>query len=102
MSLFAREWRARDVAPRRIADHAREVADQEDDGVSHVLEMFELANEDSMAQVQVGRGWIEAGFYAQRFAGSARLLQLLAQLGFANDLRGAFANVGELLVNRCE
>ena len=68
----------------------------------HVLKMFELADEDGVAEVQIRRGRVEAGFHAQRLAGGTRFLQLLAQLGFANDFRRAFTNVGELLVDWCE
>src|SRR5438045_7225050 len=33
-NLLARQWRTRRRAPRRIADHSGEVADQKDDGMS--------------------------------------------------------------------
>ena len=46
------------------------VADQEDHGVAQVLKVLHLAQQDGVAQVQVGRGGIEAGLDAQ---GAARL-----------------------------
>jgi hypothetical protein len=34
------------------------------DGVAQILEVFHLTQQDRVAQVQVGRGRIEAGFHA--------------------------------------
>ena len=62
VDLLAGERRARGDAARGIADEAGEVADEEDDGVAHVLKVLELANEDGVAEVQVGRGRIEPVF----------------------------------------
>ena len=76
---FARERRARGVAARGIADHAGEVADQEDDRVAQILKVLELAEEHGVAEVEVGRGRVEAGFHAQRLAGGTGLFQLGAQ-----------------------
>src|SRR5262249_15549524 len=97
---FARHRRPRNVAAGGIADHAGHVADQEDDSVSEVLEVAHLAQQDGMAEVQIGRGRVEAGLDAQRPAGFRRLHQALAQIGFANDLRHSFAEVCELFVDR--
>ena len=63
---LARHGRARHVAAGGVADHAGHIADQEDDGVAQVLEVLHLAQQDGVAQVQVGRGGVEAGFDAQR------------------------------------
>ena len=60
VDLLARERRARRVAAGRIADQAGEIADQEDDRVAQVLEVLQLADEHGVAEVQVGRGRIEA------------------------------------------
>ena len=65
---FARHRRAGDVAAGRIADQAGHVADQEDHGVAQILEVLHLAEQDGVAQVQIGRGGIEAGLDAQRAA----------------------------------
>ncbi len=45
-----------DVAASGIADQARHVADQEDDGVAQILEMLQLADQNSVAEMEVGRG----------------------------------------------
>ncbi len=81
---------------------AGKIADQKDDGVAEVLKMLELAQQHRVAEMQVGRGRIKAGFDAQRLAGRAGFLQLGGQLGFFDDLRRAFLDVGELLFNRSE
>ena len=60
------------------------VADQEDDGVAQILEMLHLAQQHGVAQVQIGRGGIEAGFHAQRAAG----LRGLRSGARADPLRG--------------
>ena len=101
-SWLAGERRAGGVAARGIADEAGAVADEEDDGVAHVLEVLELADEHGVAQVQVGRGGIEAGLDAQRLAGLQRLFEALAQIALTNDFDRTFAQVGQLLVNRTE
>ena len=67
--------------------------------MAHVLKVFQLAHEHGVAQVQIGRGGIETGLHAHGLARRARLLQPLAQVALANDLRRALAQVGELLVN---
>src|SRR4051794_35854593 len=100
VDLFARKRRTRHRAPRRVADHPGEVADQEDDGVPKVLKMFQLADEDGVAKMKVRRGWVESCFHAQRLAGLSRFLQLLAQFRLADDLRRALFYVCELLVYR--
>ena len=69
VELLAGERRTRGVAARGIADESGAVADEEDDGVAHVLEVLELADEHGVAEVQVGRGGIEAGLDAQGLAG---------------------------------
>src|SRR5438270_8376873 len=62
LDLFTRERRTRHRAPRRVADHPGEIADQEDDGVAEVLEMFQLADEDRVSKVEVRRGGVESRF----------------------------------------
>ena len=81
--LFAGERRARGGAPGRVADHAGEVADQKNDGVAEVLKMFELAQEHGVAEMEVGRGGIEARLYAQRLARGARFFELGAEFGLS-------------------
>ena len=100
--LFRAERRAGGGTAGGIADHAGEVADQEDDGVAEILKMLELAQQHGVAEMQVGRSGIESGFDPQRFAGGQRLFEFRAQFRLPNDFRGAFLDVGELFVNRGE
>ena len=99
IDLLARQRRPRGRAPRRVADQPGEIADKEDDRVAHVLKVFQLAHEHGVAQVQVGRGRVEAGLHPHGLARRARLLQPLAQVAFTNDLRRALAQVSQLLFN---
>ena len=74
VDLLARERRPRGRAARGIADEPGEVADEEDDGVAHVLKVLQLAHQHGVAQVQVGRGRIEAGLHPHGLAGGERFL----------------------------
>src|SRR5258708_30930180 len=47
VNFFAREWRTCHGASGGIADHPGEVADEEDDGVTHILKVFELADQNT-------------------------------------------------------
>ena len=67
--------------------------------MAEILEMFHLAQQHGVAQMQVGRGGIETGLNAQRPAGLGRLRQAFAQVLFANDLRETFLQVSQLLVD---
>ena len=69
--VLARELRARRLLPRRVADHAGEVADQEDDLVPQLLEVAHLPEDDGVAEVEVGRGRVEADLHAERLAASS-------------------------------
>ncbi len=55
-----------------------------------ILKVLKLAQQDSVAKMQVWRCGIKSSFDAQRCARGAGFLQLLAQLGLANDFRAAF------------
>ena len=70
--------------------------------MAEVLKVFELAQQDGVAEMKVRRGGIETRLYAQRFPGGERFFKFLAQIRFANDLRAAFLDVGQLFVNRSE
>ncbi len=70
--------------------------------MTHVLKVLQLAHQHRMAEMQVGRSGIESRLHAHGLAGGERLLDPLAQVALADDLRRAFAQVGELLVNRRE
>src|SRR6266550_4523116 len=64
--------------------------------------MFELSQNDGVAQVQVRRGRVHAQLDAQRLAGLGRRFELGAQIFFTNNFRRAFAQVGDLFVYRLE
>jgi hypothetical protein len=65
-----------------------------------VLKVLHLAQQHGVAQVQVGRGGIEAGLDAQFAAGGGGCNQPLAKIFFANDLRHALAQIRKLFVER--
>ena len=88
------------LRPGGIADQPGHVADQKDDLMPEILKMLHLAQQNRVAQVQVGRGGIEAGLDAKRTAVGCGLLQALAQVFLANELGQAFLDVGELFVHR--
>ena len=99
VNLLARQRLAGHVAPGGVADQRGKVADQEDDRVAELLKVAQLAHQHGVAQVQVGRRGIEAGFHAQRAAGFAALFKALAQVGDADDLRRAFLQQIQLFVD---
>src|SRR5208282_6376184 len=72
-------------APGRIADHRGKIADQENHRVPVALEIAQLLERDSMAEVQVGRGRIHAELDAQ----GAAQLELLRQLRVRDYFDGA-------------
>ena len=100
--FFRAQRRAGGGASGGVANHAGKIADQKDDRVAEVLKMLELAQEHGVAEMEIGRGRIESGFYAQRLAGSKRLLQLGTKLGLLHNFGRALLDVGELFVNRRE
>ena len=68
--------------------------------MAQILKVLHLAQQHGVAQVQVGRGGVEAGLDAQRRAGLCGLDQALAQILFADDFRHAFLEICELFVDR--
>ena len=56
--------------------------------VAEVLEVAQLVDQYRVPEVQVGRGWIEAGLDPERLAG----LELVDQLGLDEDLLAATAD----------
>ena len=61
-------------------------------GVAQVLKVLHLAQQHGVAQVQIGRGGIEADFDAQRAAGGEALVEIL----LADDLDEALLEIRDL------
>jgi hypothetical protein len=99
--LAAQRW-TRSRAPRRIADHPGEIADQKDGGMPEILKVLQLAQHNGVAEMQIGRSRVHPQLNSQRLARSPRLLQLCAQFSLANNFRGALLEVSQLLIDRCE
>ena len=66
--------------------------------MAELLKVAQLAHQHGVAQVQVGRGGVEAGLDAQRASGFAALFQALAQIAHADDLRRALLEQVHLFV----
>jgi hypothetical protein len=80
LDLLAGQPGAGRVLAGRVADHPREIPDQERHVVPEQLELAHLVDQHRMPQVQVGRGRVEAGLDVERlatgeFAGQVRLEQ---------------------------
>jgi len=88
-STSSRERFARGVLAAGIADHAGEIANQENHLVAEVLELAHLVEQHGVAEVQVRRGWIESRLHAQRSAKLEPRFQVFALddfFGAAGDL----------------
>jgi len=85
-----------------VADHRREIANEENRGVSEVLEVFQLAKDHGVAQMNIRRGWVHAQIDAKRLSGLRRLFELRLQILLANDFGDAFFQVGELFFDGFE
>ena len=70
--------------------------------MAHVLKMFELADKDSVTQMDIGGSGIESGLHAQGRVGGKRFFETTFEFVFADDLDGAFAEVSELFGDRQE
>ncbi len=90
--FFPRERRPGDVAAGGVADAGGAVAHDEDHVVAHVLEVLHLAEEHGVAQVQVGRGGIEADLDFQRPADADARLELF----LADELDEALLEIRDL------
>src|SRR5215472_2018928 len=102
VDLFARKRRARFGLSGGIANHRGKIADQENRGVTHVLKVFQLPQDDGVAEMNIGRGGIDAKIDAQRLASFRGIFELGLQLVLANDFGGAFFQVRKLFVNGLE
>ena len=97
--LLARQRRPRLVLAGGIADHAREVADEELHPVAELLEVAQLVDHHGVPEVQVGRRGIEPELDAQRRAARELLRELLLDdqlLGTALDERERLGHRGLL------
>ena len=94
LNLLTAERRTRRRAPRRIADHPGEIANQKDRRVPQILKVLELPQHHGMPQMQIGSSRVHPQLHAQGLACSPRLLQLGAQFALANDFRGALLEIG--------
>ena len=70
--------------------------------MAEILKVLELAHQHGVAEVQIGRGGIKAGLYAQRLAGLPGSLQALLQVGDPDDFSRTLLQVIELLIYRRE
>ena len=68
--------------------------------MAELLKVAQLAHQHGVAQVQVGRGGVEAGFDAQRAAGFAAVFKALAEVADADNLRRALLEQVHLFVYR--
>src|SRR6267143_1393881 len=100
IDLFASKLRPGRRIAGRIADQSGEIADKKNDCVAQLLKSTQLANDNGVSKMNVRRGGIDPEFYAQWLACLRRLFKLGAQLLLADDLRGSFAQVLELFINR--
>ena len=51
LDFFRTQRRTRRRAPRWVANHTREVADQENDGVAQILKVLQLAHQHGVPEV---------------------------------------------------
>src|SRR5205085_1000173 len=84
--LFARQGGTRRFFSGGVADHAGEVADEKDDAMTELLEVLHLADDDRMAEVDVGGGRIEADLDGERLTA----LQLGLQIVSLDEVDRAF------------
>jgi len=96
LDLLARERRAGGIAPARVPDHGREIADQEDDGMAELLQLAHLVQHHRMAEVDVGCRRIQAQLDAQRNTRCAAARQLLRELCFHQQFITATLDDGEI------
>ena len=80
--------------PVGIADHAGEVADDEDDPVAEVLELTHLLEQHAVPKVKVGRRRIEAGLDGERRAPLDRAFELGGELRLVDQIDGENRFVG--------
>ncbi len=97
--LLGRQRLARDVASGGVADERGGVTDEEDDRVTELLEVAQLADQNGVAEVKIGSGGIEARLDPHRLAGCNGLLDTLFESLDGDDLGGTFGDEIELVFN---
>ena len=102
VDLLARQRRARFGYARGIANHRGEIANQKDGGVAQILKMFQLAQHDGVAEVEIGGRGVHAEIHAQRLPGFQRFIKACLERFFGNNFRDAFFDVSELLFDEFE
>ena len=65
-----------------------------------LLEVTQLPHQDSVAKVQIRRGWVEAGFYSKWTAGFPALFKPLTEVGDTDYLGCTLLQQVHLLINR--
>jgi len=95
LDLLLREGWTSAVAPRRVADKGRAVADDEGDVMAELLELPHLAQRNRVTEVKVGA----RGVHTQLDVEGRALLELLPELVQRHDLHRPRSNDLELLVD---
>ena len=95
LDLLLREAGPGGRLARRVTDLGGEVADDQDRGVTELLELAQLAQHDREAEVDVGRGRVDAELDPQRAAGA----ELAPEVGLGDEVDRAGAQDAELLVD---
>ena len=90
LNLLAGELRPGRRSPARIADHRREIPDDQDRFVAEVLELAKLSQDDRVAEMEIGTGGVDAEFDSKRTSQG----EFLAELRFADDLGSALFENG--------
>ena len=90
VDLLARKRRPRHVLSRRIADHPGKVPDQKNDRVAEILERSQLSDHNRVADVNIGRGRIQAELHAERLPCFCRAFELRLEIFFTDQIHRAF------------
>ncbi len=98
LDLLAGKLGARGVLSRRVADHPREVADDEDDRVAEVLEGFHLPEDHRVAEVEVRSGGVEARLHDEGFRRFDGPFQFFLQRRFVYKVHRPFCEEREVAV----
>src|SRR5581483_7475593 len=93
LDLGLREARPGGRLARRVADLSGEVADDEHGDVAELLELAQLAQDDREAEVDVGRGRVDAELHPEGHAAP----ELAAQVRLGDDVDRARGQDPELL-----